>query len=117
MSAACRRYFGGKVCSFAHSTFNARTLTTKRAFIMSRKACTPTPGAFARSAWTPRALESGAVRILELSLVFPDGEIYQAPDADTLPDPLRLEELPAGVSGTVIHLALPLLQGAWRQLR
>ncbi len=58
----------------------------------------------------PRALESGAVRILELSLVFPDGEIYQAPDADTLPDPLRLEELPAGVSSTVIHLALPLLK-------
>ena len=58
----------------------------------------------------PGSLASGVLRMQRLSLVFPDGEPYDAPGADTLPDPLVLEHLPAGVQSTTVHLAWPLLR-------
>ncbi|KAF1712644.1 type VI secretion system baseplate subunit TssK [Pseudoxanthomonas kalamensis DSM 18571] len=57
-----------------------------------------------------QSLASGVLRLLRLSAVFPDGEPYSAPQDDELPEPLSLAELPAGVSATTIHLAVPLLR-------
>lgn len=56
------------------------------------------------------ALAGGTLRALDLSAVFPDGESYDAPSHDSLPEPISLQELPNGVQATVIHLALPLLR-------
>jgi type VI secretion system protein ImpJ len=68
-------------------------------------------------AWGVRAarvdnhsLAAGVLRILEVSVIFPDGEFYTAPDADELPPPLALDSLPAGTQEVTIHLALPLLK-------
>lgn len=52
------------------------------------------------------ALASGSLRLQELSVVFPDGESYAAPDADTLPDAVSLADLPAGSDQHDFHLAL-----------
>ncbi|MBO4120765.1 type VI secretion system baseplate subunit TssK [Cupriavidus gilardii] len=52
------------------------------------------------------ALASGILRISELSLFFPDGEWYCAPQSDELPAPIALANLPAGVSESTFHLAL-----------
>lgn len=61
-------------------------------------------------AFDPESLGAGILRAQRLSLVFPDGEPYDAPTADPLPEPLRLDQLPAGVQSTTIHLAWPLLR-------
>ncbi|GAA0841816.1 MAG: type VI secretion system baseplate subunit TssK [Cupriavidus sp.] len=58
------------------------------------------------------ALASGVLRATELSLFFPDGECYAAPQGDELPAPLVLETLPAGVSELTFHLALYPLRDA-----
>jgi type VI secretion system protein ImpJ len=57
-----------------------------------------------------QALASGTLRAQQLSVVFSDGEFYNAPGADELPDALALSNLPDGVQATTIHLALPLLK-------
>jgi len=57
-----------------------------------------------------QALASGTLRAQQLSVIFPDGEIYSAPGDDELPEALSLGTLPAGVQSTTIHLALPLLK-------
>jgi len=57
-----------------------------------------------------QSLAGGTLRALQLSVIFPDGEIYHAPADDELPEPLALTSLPAGVQQTTIHLALPLLK-------
>ena len=57
-----------------------------------------------------RSLAAGSLRALELSVVFPDGESYDAPLHDPLPEALSLHDLPEGVQATTIHLALPLLR-------
>ncbi|WP_411832391.1 type VI secretion system baseplate subunit TssK [Pseudoxanthomonas mexicana] len=64
-----------------------------------------------RLRFDPQSLANGSLRALELSAVFPDGEGYDAPAHDALPDALSLNELPAGMQATTIHLALPLLRG------
>lgn len=56
------------------------------------------------------SLAAGTLRAQRLSLVFPDGEPYDAPGGDLLPEPLRLDQLPDGVQATTIHLAWPLLR-------
>lgn len=56
------------------------------------------------------ALASGVLRVVELSLFFPDGELYFAPQADALPPPLVLDAVPAGVSELTFHIALYPLQ-------
>lgn len=52
------------------------------------------------------ALASGMLRATELSLVFPDGEPYSAPQADTLPPPIALDTLKAGQNEITFHLVL-----------
>lgn len=56
------------------------------------------------------SLATGVLRLLEVSAVLPDGELYSAPDTDELPPPLMLGELPPGTQDVVVHLALPLLK-------
>jgi type VI secretion system protein ImpJ len=58
------------------------------------------------------ALRHDVLRIEELSVLFPDGEVYRAPDGDPLPLQVRLGELPAGLQGVTFHAALPSLK-AW----
>lgn len=55
-------------------------------------------------------LDSGRLRVLRLSAIFPDGELYNAPGDDDVPEALLLADLPAGVQSTTVHLALPLLR-------
>lgn len=56
------------------------------------------------------ALKADTLRITELSLIFPDGEILHAPDRDALPPQVRLGEL-AGSNQTLgFHAALPALK-------
>lgn len=57
-----------------------------------------------------QSLAMGTLRLLEISAIFPDGELYSAPHGDELPDALSLNELPAGVQSTTLYLALPLLR-------
>jgi len=61
-----------------------------------------------RVRFDPHALTGGTLRPLDLSAVFPDGESYDAPAHDALPDALSLQELPAGVQSTLVYLGLPL---------
>jgi type VI secretion system protein ImpJ len=52
------------------------------------------------------ALATGVLRFTELQLIFPDGEMYSAPQEDDLPAPVSLESIPAGTSELVFHAAL-----------
>ncbi|HEX7381475.1 MAG TPA: type VI secretion system baseplate subunit TssK [Nevskiaceae bacterium] len=53
------------------------------------------------------SLANGVLRMTELSVIFPDGVVYAAPDSDELPSPLALRDLPEGIDALVVHLALP----------
>ncbi|MGZ5182140.1 MAG: type VI secretion system baseplate subunit TssK [Ramlibacter sp.] len=55
------------------------------------------------------ALKADTLRITGLSLIFPDGEIVQAPDRDALPPQVRLGELACSQTLT-FHAALPALK-------
>ncbi len=55
------------------------------------------------------ALSNGILRITEISAVFPDGEIYSAPNVDEPPPPYALSDQEAG-SQLTIMLALPLMK-------
>ncbi|AOD14996.1 type VI secretion system baseplate subunit TssK [Xanthomonas fragariae] len=63
-----------------------------------------------RIRFDPQSMASGSLRALDLSVVFPDGESYDAPAHDALPDALSLNDLPAGIQTTMVYLALPLLR-------
>ncbi|RQV65100.1 type VI secretion system baseplate subunit TssK [Burkholderia cenocepacia] len=52
------------------------------------------------------ALGSNVLRVAELALVFPDGALYAAPQADDLPPPIALDTLPDGINEFVFYLAL-----------
>lgn len=58
----------------------------------------------------PDALQTGLLRILELQVVFPDGELFNAPTEDELPPPVSLSALIESGHQTgsevVFHLAL-----------
>lgn len=56
------------------------------------------------------ALASGTLRLDEIRAVFPDGEIYSAPDADELPPAVRLDDVDFPSDALVFSLALPLLR-------
>ena len=56
------------------------------------------------------ALRHDVLRIDELSLLFPDGEVYRAPGGDPLPLPVRLCELPDAPQSVTFHAALPSLK-------
>ncbi|KQV42647.1 type VI secretion system baseplate subunit TssK [Massilia sp. Root335] len=53
------------------------------------------------------ALANDTLRLLELSLRFPDGELYSAPGGDELPDAIDLGQLPQSVQTVTYHAALP----------
>lgn len=52
------------------------------------------------------ALATGVLRLVELQVVFPDGELFSAPQEDELPAAVSLESIPAGVSEVVFHAAI-----------
>ena len=53
------------------------------------------------------ALQNDTLRLLELTVFFPDGEIYAAPGADELPPELDLSEIPRGQQELIFYAALP----------
>jgi type VI secretion system protein ImpJ len=55
------------------------------------------------------ALASNTLRVLELSLIFPDGEIFNAPGNDDLPEAVDLSQLGPGQTLTY-YAALPALK-------
>jgi type VI secretion system protein ImpJ len=56
------------------------------------------------------ALANNMLRILELSVRFQDGELYEAPGADELPDPVDLSLLLPSQQSVTYHAALPALK-------
>lgn len=56
------------------------------------------------------ALNNNTLRILELSAIFQDGEIYKAPDSDDLPDPVELADIPLAQQTVTFYAALPALK-------
>lgn len=57
----------------------------------------------------PDALQTGLLRVLELQVVMPDGELFNAPTEDDLPPPVSLQSLGQqanGVGEMVFHLAM-----------
>lgn len=55
------------------------------------------------------ALRHDLLRVEEASLLFPDGEVVQAPGSDALPLQVRLGDLPPAVQTVTYHAALPAL--------
>ena len=67
-------------------------------------------------AWGIRAIEvdhdaltSSSLRFNALSVIFPDGEIYNAPQADALPQAISLAEIPLTQQQITFFLAVPAL--------
>ena len=52
------------------------------------------------------SLSNGLLRLTELSLVFPDGTLFTAPQADDLPQAISLDTLPEGTGDLTFYLAL-----------
>lgn len=57
------------------------------------------------------ALKSNMLRLLDIALVFPDGEIVKAPSHDTLPESVDLTETPLTQQEVVFYISLPSLKG------
>lgn len=53
------------------------------------------------------ALANNSLRVMELSLRFQDGEFYDAPGADDLPDAVDLSQLPQSQQAITYYAALP----------
>lgn len=70
----------------------------------------PHPWGVRRLRFDPQSLATGTLRALEASAVFPDGETYDAPSHDALPDAVALSALPEGVQSSTVYLALPLVR-------
>ncbi len=58
------------------------------------------------------ALASGVLRVTQLKAIFPDGDLYNAPTDDELPDAVSLADLAAGESEVVFHLTMPALRSS-----
>lgn len=56
------------------------------------------------------ALTNHTLRLLELSLIFQDGEMVKAPGTDDLPDPVDLSEVPPSMQTITYYIALPALK-------
>lgn len=56
------------------------------------------------------ALTNNTLRLLELSLIFQDGEMLKAPTVDDLPAPIDLSELPLAQQTITYFIALPALK-------
>ncbi len=52
------------------------------------------------------ALQAGVLRLTELQVVFPDGELYNAPNEDELPPPVSLQAVQANTTSVMFHLAM-----------
>lgn len=61
--------------------------------------------------WDRDALANNTLRALELSLVFQDGEIYKAPQADLLPDAVDLGAIAPSHQRITFYAALPVVKG------
>jgi type VI secretion system protein ImpJ len=60
--------------------------------------------------WSVDGLGSNRLHALALTLVFPDGEICQAPLSDELPLPVDLSKLPGNEQSVVFYVALPMIK-------
>jgi type VI secretion system protein ImpJ len=58
------------------------------------------------------ALAAGMLRIVQIKVILPDGDLYNAPSDDELPEPVSLAAFGAGESDIVFHLTLPGLRAA-----
>lgn len=61
-------------------------------------------------AWSVAGLASNSLRAATMSLIFQDGEIYQAPHSDALPLAVDLSKLPADAQSVVFYAALAMLK-------
>lgn len=52
------------------------------------------------------ALRTGLLRVLELQAILPDGDLYDAPRDDILPDAVNLSQLETQHADTVFHVAV-----------
>ena len=52
------------------------------------------------------ALANGQLRLNEVSIIFPDGECYNAPGSDSLPVAFNLTNIPNLADGSIIYLAI-----------
>lgn len=57
------------------------------------------------------ALAIGQLRLLELQVLFPDGELLNAPAEDPLPEPLALDAVIGAQGDQTFYLGLPSLRG------
>jgi type VI secretion system protein ImpJ len=64
-------------------------------------------GLTAEAAWDEEALANNILRAESLSLVFPDGETYDAPGSDPLPEAVELAGLPSNEHHVTFHAAMP----------
>ena len=64
-------------------------------------------GLAATSSWNGEALANNILRAVSLSLVFQDGETYDAPGSDPLPEAVELAELPPSEHHFTFYAALP----------
>jgi type VI secretion system protein ImpJ len=60
--------------------------------------------------WRAEELANDLLRADTLSLVFQDGELYDAPGADLLPPPIDLSALPSEETVFTFHAAMPMLK-------
>jgi type VI secretion system protein ImpJ len=60
--------------------------------------------------WNEDALAHSCLHPEMMSVVFPDGEIYDAPGIDLLPDPVDLSRLPPDIQTFTFHAALPVVK-------
>jgi type VI secretion system protein ImpJ len=64
-------------------------------------------GLTAAATWNEEALANNILQAQSLSLVFPDGDAYDAPGSDPLPEAVELGALPAGEPHFTFYAALP----------
>lgn len=64
-------------------------------------------GLTAGATWDEEALANNTLRAESLSLVFPDGETYEAPGSDPLPEAVELAGLPSNEHHFTFYAALP----------
>jgi type VI secretion system protein ImpJ len=60
--------------------------------------------------WNLDGLGHNRLSADSMSIIFPDGEIYEAPGADMLPEPVDLSRLPADIDAFTFHVALALVK-------
>ncbi|WP_313632722.1 type VI secretion system baseplate subunit TssK [Massilia timonae] len=60
--------------------------------------------------WNLAGLENNRLGASTMSIIFPDGEIYEAPEADLLPEVVDLSRLPADINTFTFYAALALVK-------